>query len=415
MKQFFTVLRFEFSNYLKSKVFVGITLVFMLIIGGVLSFPRISALLKTDSGSGTAGPAQKSVYALVNQTEISDGLLQGAFQNALQNSEIILSEETEEMLRGTVDDGRYAAAIILKTPLEYLYIVKTVGMYDTATAIIDEVLLNTYQQEAMIQGGLSAQAAQDILQARVISEVRQTGKNQFENFFYTYILIIALYMAIMLYGQLVATSVASEKSSRAMEILITSARPTSLMFGKIIGSGLAGLTQMAALLGSGFVFFNLNRSYWQSNAIIISIFDMPLSILLYSLLFFILGYFIYAFMFGALGSLASRTEDINTSIMPVMLLFIIAFMIVVFGMTSGKIDSALMVVCSYVPFSSPMAMFARIAMGEVRIFEIILSVILLIASTLGLGYLCARIYRIGVLLYGKPPKLAELFKMLRRQ
>ena len=145
----------------------------------------------------------------------------------------------------------------------------------------------------------------------------ETGKSQQNTFFYTYIIIMMLYMAIILYGQLVATSVASEKSSRAMEMLITSANPVSLIFGKVFGSALAGLTQMGAIFGSAFLFYNLNASYWGGNSLIQSIFGVPLSLIGFSLLFFLLGYFIYAFIFGALGSLATRTEDINTSTMPI--------------------------------------------------------------------------------------------------
>jgi ABC-2 type transport system permease protein len=234
-----------------------------------------------------------------------------------------------------------------------------------------------------------------------------------ENFYYTYVLIFALYMAIILYGQLVATNVAAEKSSRAMELLITSSRTTNLMFGKIIGSGLAGVAQMAVVLGAGYVCFNLNRSYWLDNAVINSIFDMPLGMVLYSLMFFILGFFMYAFMFGALGSLVSRTEDINTAILPVLFLFVGAFMISMMGMSTGNVDTMLMKVSSFVPFSSPMAMFVRITMGEVKPIEIVLSVVLLVLSTIGMGYVSAKIYRLGVLLYGKPPKLSIILKMLR--
>jgi ABC-2 type transport system permease protein len=83
-------------------------------------------------------------------------------------------------------------------------------------------------------------------------------------------------------------------------------------------------------------------------------------------------------------------------------------------MYSGKVDSGLMLFCSFFPLSSPMAMFVRVAMGEVLVWEVVLSVVLLIATTVGLGILSARIYRVGVLLYGKPPRLSEVFKMLRQ-
>lgn len=235
-----------------------------------------------------------------------------------------------------------------------------------------------------------------------------------KNFFYTYIMVFALYMVILLYGQMVATNVASEKSSRAMELLITSANPVSMMFGKVISSCLAGVLQLTAVFGSAFLFFNLNRSYFDENGIIASIFDMPLSLLLYMLTFFILGFFIYAFLFGAVGSTVSKLEDINTAVMPLTMLFIISFMVVVFSLSSGSADSLLMRICSYIPFTSSMAMFTRIAMSTVPPYEIALSVGILLASVVGVGILSAKIYRVGVLLYGKKPSPRQILQSIRK-
>ena len=231
-----------------------------------------------------------------------------------------------------------------------------------------------------------------------------------QNYFYTYIMIMALYMVILLYGQMVATNVATEKSSRAMEVLITSAKPTSMMFGKVLASCLAGFIQLAAVFGSALVFYNLNKTYWDGNAIVDSIFNIPPELFVYMLIFFILGFLIYAFMFGAVGSTASKLEDINTSVMPITLLFVIAFLVVMMSMASGNVDNTLMTVCSYIPFTSPMAMFTRICMSTVPMYEILISIAILIGSTVGIGFVAAKIYRVGVLLYGTTPKIGAIIK-----
>lgn len=225
-------------------------------------------------------------------------------------------------------------------------------------------------------------------------------------------MIFALYMVILLYGQMVATNVATEKSSRAMEVLITSAKPTAMMFGKVLASCLAGLIQLICVFGSALLFFNLNKSLWEENIIINSIFNMPLDLFIYMILFFILGFLIYAFMFGAIGSTASKLEDINTSVMPLTLLFVAGFLVVMLSMTSGTVDSLLMKICSFIPFTSPMAMFTRIAMSTVPFIEILISIIILIASVFGIGVLSAKIYRVGVLLYGTTPKIGSILKSI---
>lgn len=260
----------------------------------------------------------------------------------------------------------------------------------------------------------SAPLPQPVMNVNISGEVESLGKNQADNFFYTYVMIFALYMVIMLYGQLVATNVAAEKSSRAMEVLITSAKPTSMMFGKVLASCLAGFIQIAAVFGSALVLYNLNEAFWQDNPLVQSLFNIPPELFVYMLVFFVLGFLIYAFLYGAIGSMATKVEDINTSTMPLTLLFVIAFVVVMMSMTSGSVDSLPMVVCSYVPFTAPMAMFTRIAMSTVPVYEILISVGILIASSIGIGVLSAKIYRIGVLLYGTPPKFGAIIKAVRK-
>ena len=228
-------------------------------------------------------------------------------------------------------------------------------------------------------------------------------------------MIFALYMVILLYGQMVATNVATEKSSRAMELLVTSAKPTSMMFGKVLASCIAGFSQLVLVFGTAILLYNINKDSL-SNPLITSIFDIPVELFIYLIVFFVLGFLIYAFMFGAVGSTASKLEDINTAVMPITYLFIIAFMVVMFSMASGEIDNTLMRVCSYIPFTSPMAMFTRICMSTVAWYEIAISIAIPVGSTIGIGILSAKIYRVGVLLYGRPPKIGTIIKtVLKKQ
>jgi ABC-2 type transport system permease protein len=267
---------------------------------------------------------------------------------------------------------------------------------------------------ALVGTGMSADAASTILDAAIAHETETLGTDQAKNYFYTYIMIMALYMVMLLYGQMVATNVASEKSSRAMEVLITSAKPASMMFGKVLASCIAGFIQLVVIFGSAFVCFNFNKTYWTDNDVVSSIFDMPMELLVFMLVFFVLGFLIYAFLYGAIGSTVSKLEDINTAVQPITILFVIAFMVVVISLASNKVDTPLMIVCSYVPFTSPMAMFTRIAMSTVPWYEIAISIVILIASVMGVGVFSAKIYRVGVLMYGTTPKPRALLEAIRK-
>ena len=219
-------------------------------------------------------------------------------------------------------------------------------------------------------------------------------------------------MVIAMYGQMVASHVAAEKDSRVMELLIATANPTSMMFGKVLASCIAGLFQLGIVFGSALLFYNLNPDAWGDNPLLQLLFDIPVHLLVYMLIFFLLGYLIYAFLYGAIGSTVSRIEDLSTALTPLTFIFIAAFMIVVFGISSGDVDTPLMIAASWFPLSSPMAMFTRIGMSTVSTFEIAGSIIVLIISLLLIGKLSAKIYRTGVLLYGKKVKFFSLLKQI---
>ena len=227
-------------------------------------------------------------------------------------------------------------------------------------------------------------------------------------------LMMILYMAIVMYGQMVSQSVVSEKNTRAMEMLITCAKPSHLMFGKVIGSGLAGLTQMVIIIATALASMSSVSSDILPDQIKEFLSFQPESIC-YALLFFLLGYFIYSFLLGALSSLASRSEDLNTLIAPVMILVVAAFMIVMLAVNSGTLDSPLMIVSSYIPFTAPIAMFARVTLSDVALWQVLISVGIQLLSVYLIGMLAAAIYRIGVLMYGKAPRPSALIKLLREQ
>lgn len=417
MKQLKTVFNFEFLSYAKRKSFIGLTLVMILIVGGVLSWGRISEVFKEPGGidePGTPAPAAK--IALLDESGGAAG--DAAFYNAAygnQGFEFVAADLTKEAAEQAVQANEYDSAIVLTGPLTYTRIVRNLGLYDDFSQRFDEVMLYHFRAAALQTQGVDPSAAQELLGAAVKSDVQfiAEGKSQEQSFIYTYVLIFILYFAIMMYGQFVSASVATEKSTRAMELLITSTRPTSLMFGKVLGAGFAGFVQMVLILGSAFVFYHFNADYYADNYIINSLFSMPVSILLYTVLFFVLGFFLYAFLYASLASLVSRMEELSTAVMPVTMLFILAFVVSMMSMGSGNVDSLLMRVCSYVPFTSPMVMFARIAMGEVAPVEIIVSIAILFVSTVLVGVLAAKIYRLGVLMYGTPPKPSNIIKMLR--
>ncbi len=413
MNQFRKILRFELKNYLCNKVFVGVTVFLLILIAGVSFFPRLKDGFSTAAPDTHVSTESLPLMLIKAPSEDTAAQVEAGFADAFPEYRVSITTDDDDAIRDQIIAGTAECAFLLDSLTSYTYYVNNLSMYDENTETADTVLQELYRTNTLVSAGFTSEDATQILSMPILHETKSLGKDQMQNFFYTYIMIFALYMVILLYGQMVATNVATEKSSRAMELLITSAKPVSMMFGKILASCIAGFLQLFCIFGFSLLCFRLNKGEWDSSSILTSIFGMPVSLFVYMLVFFLLGFLIYAFLFGAVGSTASKLEDINTSVMPVTMLFVIAFLVVVVSMTSGNVDTLLLKICSFIPFTSPMAMFTRIAMSTVPFYEIAASIVILIASVIGIGILSAKIYRLGVLMYGNPPKLTTILKNLK--
>ena len=421
MKQFSKILNFELNGYLKNKIFVGITLFIVLVIAVVMFAPRFlssdtdsSAAVADDSvNHANADNIDDSVIYLKADNIDDSHVINYCLTNAFVGNSVKNVDYDVYKIEKDIENGAVKFAVVMNTPTSFTFYTNNLSINDEYNVgIVKDALAKSYQLNTLVSNGVSVDKAAEAMNVNITYDTKSIGKDQVSSFFYTYIMIFALYMVILLYGQMVATNVATEKSSRAMEVLITSAKPTSMMFGKVLASCIAGLIQLILVFGSALLCYNLNKSYWGDNQLIQSLFDIPPELLAYMLVFFVLGFLLYAFMFGAIGSTATKLEDINTSTMPVMFMFIAAFVVVMTSMASGDMDSTLIVACSYIPFTSPMAMFTRIALSTVDWYEIVISIAVLILSVIGTGVLSAKIYRVGVLLYGTTPKIGTVIKSL---
>lgn len=405
---FKAVLGFEYTSIIKNKAFIISTVFIVAILLLASLLPVIIAGIV--SGTSDDEETEKPKIAIINNAYNTSDILAKSFEKNFSNYDITMLDKEDELKNG-VKDGTYSFAVILNKPLEYQYVTNTNSITDTTTETIDKVVTSTYHTSELQKKGITAEESEKILTASAKSSIITLGTDQTSAYLSTYILIMGLYMAILLYGQLVSNSVVTEKSTRAMEMLITCASPSDLMFGKVIGAGLAGFTQIAVIFGVGILSFSTMSA--SIPAELSSIISFPIESALFALLSFVLAFFIYAFMLAAIASLVSRAEDLNNMMTPVMLIIIFAFMVVVIGVNSGDLTSPLMILTSYIPFTAPLSMFARVAMSNVAAWEIIISIVIQIVSIFILGKLAAAVYRIGVLMYGKPPRFSEVFKMLR--
>lgn len=414
MKQFGAIFKFEFLNIVKTKSYIIITVLLVAIMGIVISFNQITNSFSDGDSDDIPPDTEKETLLIKNDTDIPDELYLQGFKEIFSTENLVVTENSVDEISDSVKNDRSVGAVYIKTEKSFNYIVKDITMYDETVNLIEETIKNIYVGNSLSKAGISDKDISALLGVEIKSDVIAVGVNQVDYYFYTYALLILLFMSIIMYGSQVAMSVVSEKSSRTMEILITSAKPKNLIFGKVLGAGFAGLLQFAIILLSGFCFFRINAASWESDSVIALIFNIPPKTLSFALIFFIGGYFIYAFLYAAFASLVSRTEEINTVVMPIQMILMLVYMLVMVRVISGNLDDVLMKVLSIIPFSSPMAMFVRISMGAPSAIEISVSIAVLFASIIFIGYLSAAMYRLGVLMYGKPPKMNEVFKIMKQ-
>lgn len=244
--------------------------------------------------------------------------------------------------------------------------------------------------------------------------VGQNGKTSEEVAIATgmvYVLVIVLFMGVMITGQLIATEITAEKSSRVMEVLITSVSPLKQMFGKIVGMLIVGLSQIVLIAGVALINLTLPHNIDTLKNMNIDLGAIDPLLIVFAVIFYLLGYFLYATLYAAVGSIVSRTEDLGQAVMPLTLFSLAGFYLAIFGLTTP--NATYVVISSFIPFFSPFLMFMRIGLTDPAWWEVALSLAILCGTIFGLGWLSAKIYRTGVLMYGKRPTMKELRKAMK--
>jgi ABC-2 type transport system permease protein len=237
-------------------------------------------------------------------------------------------------------------------------------------------------------------------------EVEEGGR---ADFIVAFVMLFFIYISVLMYGLSVMRGVIEEKQSRIVEVVISSVKPTQMMLGKVIGIGLVGLTQIGVWALSALLLTTGGVSVFSARGMTMP--RIPISLLVYFVVYFVLGYFLYATLYAMVGSIVSSEEDAQQAQMPVTLLLIVPM--VIFNMIIANPTSGSSIVLSMVPFFAPTLMMMRIAVVNPPLWEILLSMAIMVATILGCVWIAAKIYRVGILMYGKRPSITELGRWLR--
>ncbi|MBU3130208.1 ABC transporter permease [Clostridium tagluense] len=420
MKKFLTVFKFTYMKSIRNMEFVVITLLGIMTVGLFFNYPKVISYFDNNM------VALKEIINIdkTNLIAVMDSEKPiGISQNILDsypgdNCEFyLIYNKNVDAIKDEIKNGKskYSALLLLNQDKD-LHI-KLMVREDASNVLLDQVntfVQSIYLNEKAKELNLSSKEL-IYLKANANLEVVDLSSNEAgplyningkhgEKVSIVIMMICAFYFISILNASSISRSIVEEKSNRIQETLITMTKPIYLFLGKILGLCSAVITQLLILILSGCVFSSVSDISSKNMPKI----NIPPNIVLYFVIFILLSYLLYAFVYGAVGSLFTDTQDTTQ----VELLIMLANMILMFiaVISTSNVNSTYMKVLSYIPLTSPVIMFERIVLTEISTIKIIISIAILIFAVIGTAMFSSKLYKKGVLHYSRKLSFIKLIK-----
>ena len=411
------IVRREYLERIRSKAFLIGTLVGPVLMAGFMVLP--SVLMAKQRGKPlrvavldeSVGLRTTIEEALRSRTE--EGRRRFDVRAPGDGGAALVRERLKaQVLGGSLDGYLYLPKDALERSVAEYYgknvsNVMDLGLMDRA---IEDALIGVRLRDAGVGDG----RARDVMRRLELKTIRLSASGEREDrgasFFLSMILMMTLYTTVAMWGAALMNGVIEEKTNRVVEVIVSSVSPTELFAGKLLGIGAAGLTQFLV-----WTVFMLGLSLYGGAVAVMGGMKLPEIqplVLALFVVFFLLGYFLYGAMYAAVGAAVNSQQEAQSLVFPVMMPLV--FGVMLFPMVLSSPDSGLAVFCSFVPFWTPLLMFLRVTTLTPPLWQVLLSIVLTTATVVLLNWAAARIYRVGILMYGKRPTFPEIVKWIGR-
>jgi len=417
MEKLKAIIKREYLTRVRSKGFI---------IGTILSPLIMSSFILVPYFVGRSGGPDN--YKIVVLDQSGDDTLFENLRRALeparsrQSSYELLREEIkskeeletrQQALTRRITDKQLDGYLILPPEAlrqkEIKFLAKNAGSFSLRARLKDAISKAVTERRISLEG-LNAERIRELTRDVELTVVNERGESDRGRVMLALILVMFIYLTVLVYGVTVMRGVMEEKQSRIIEILLASVRPFDLMLGKVIGIGLVGLTQYVVWGVFGVALSALSAGA----AIVVSGFSLPkisVSLMFFFIVYYLLGYFLYATLYAMVGAMVSNEDDGQQAQWPITMTFAASFVAATLAMENP--NSVAVTVLSLIPFFGPSMMFLRIALGSAPVWQVAVSIGLLIMTIVAVIWIAAKIYRVGVLMYGKRPTLPELARWLK--
>ncbi|MDM0769027.1 ABC transporter permease [Clostridium perfringens] len=400
MKKFWSIFTFTYKETIRNKALIISTIITLIVMLGFFNMDKIVGLFNREG----------SKDLIMISTEANNKFFDSNTLESLNDDDfkVVLSKDSEETnkVKTEIENGKsdYKALLEVSTGKEVsgkLYVNELPG--DSLMKKVNTILNDTKFVFLMEKFNITPEEYANIMTPAQL-DVVQTGNASHERMALVYALVFGIYIITLTFGSMVANSVIEEKSNRIMETLITMAKPMELFFGKVLGICAVGLTQIAVILGSGLIMLKTSGTSLE----VLSSLNLNASIIFAFVVYFLLGYLTFSMLYAAVASLATSSQDVNSSMGAITLVFVGVFLLAMNCMFN--IESTLAKVFSYIPFASPLIMFERIVLSKVTFMEILITTIINVGFIILVGFFSSKLYKKGTLHYGKK---ASLIKIIR--
>ena len=406
MRDILTVMKFTIKDMVKRKSFLISTLIILILIVVGFNVPNV---IKSIKGDNTGDK-----FLIVDNKNIFEGTLENLKQMDLgYEFEITNNDLKFEDIKQKIEDEEINGAIIINPENEKIkisYIVENTTMMEQVPEECVNSLTSLYSNLQISKLGLTEEQLQSITPNFDFSLEQTEEQSASGNVFVMMMMSIVLFYAIYFCAYQVSSSITTEKTSKIMETLVTSTSPRTIILGKTIGIGLVGLAQMIVIVATALI----SAKAFLEPELLENVLDMSnitsyLGIM--TAIYFILGYLAYALLYALTGSTVSKPEDIQSANTPVALLAVIGFYLSYFTMMNPTSDLNLF--ASLFPISSPFCMPFRIMMGLASIWDVALSIAILIVTIIVISHIAIKIYSNAILNYGTKMTFKDIIKIYK--
>ncbi|MEH6938173.1 ABC transporter permease [Bacillus sp. JJ664] len=408
MNKFKTVFFFHLREGLFAKATLIMSAVLFVLVVGMLGLQKYMASSEQNEENDKIVIINESTQYSIDETVLNQSLKTATLKQ-------VNSSKLEEVKKEVNDESKDGLIVISeKNNIPVINYTYKNFANNEVLSIISSTMQQNYLNKTSQDLKLSLEAATKLLQNVEVNE--EVLKDPMATFGIAYFFGFLLYLFLIVYGNSIATGIVAEKSSRVMEVLLPKVNPVMTLYGRVFAVFCVAFVQLV-VIGLGFLFAYLvgfvNLDNLSLFGMEIDLDSLNISTIIAFIVYFLLGYLIYGLLYAAIGSVVSRTEELQTVLMPVTFLLIGAFFISINALVNP--NGTFVQISSYIPFFAPLVAFSRFVSGEMNFIEVSASILILIITVFILTKIASRIYVNGVMYYSDKVKWKDVAGLLKRQ